>query len=84
MTAFEGMGYTASGTFTTLALQQIVAMSSSNLSAQLADLALVQRVGQPPQQHNLLALQSKVLPPVAEPQPAGSWGSWDSIALWHG
>ena len=45
MTAFEGMGYTASGSFTTLALQQIVAMSSSNLSAKLADLALIQRVG---------------------------------------
>ena len=54
MTAFEGMGYTASGSFTTLALQQIVAM--------LADLALIQRVGQPPQQHNLLASEQGAAP----------------------
>ena len=67
MTAFEGMGYTASAAFTTLALQQLVTMSSSNLSAKLADLALIQRVGQPPQQHDLVVLQSKVLPSVAEP-----------------
>ena len=58
--AFEGLGFSPDSSFTSLAFQQVLAVTGGALSARLADLQLIQGTGQQPQAQNLLALEQKV------------------------
>ena len=67
--AFEGMGFSPDSSFTSLALQQVLAVTGGAHSA-LADLMFIQSIGQQPQAQDLLALEQKVR---ARVQPDMLW-----------
>ena len=61
---FEAMGYVSDTSFTSLALQQLLA-SDSSVSVQLTGLALIERTGRLPHADSLQMLESKVIDVLA-------------------